>query len=170
MDFLKLAENRYSMRKFSTKEVEQEVLDQILEAGRIAPTAHNNQPQRIYVLRSREALEKLGQCTECTFGAPLALVICYEYDESWKRSYDYANSGETDASIVTAHMMLMAASLGVGSTWVAYFNPVAVRETYELPMSVVPHAILPLGYPAENAKPSRLHADRKPMEETVTYL
>ncbi len=58
MDFEKLSAERYSLRKFDTRPVEQEKLDLILEAGRNAPTAHNNQPQRIFVFRSPEALER----------------------------------------------------------------------------------------------------------------
>ena len=56
MDFEKLSAERYSLRKFDTRPVEQEKLDLILEAGRNAPTAHNKQPQRIFVFRSPEAL------------------------------------------------------------------------------------------------------------------
>ena len=56
MDFEKLSAERYSLRKFDTRPVEQEKLNLILEAGRNAPTAHNNQPQRIFVLQSQEAL------------------------------------------------------------------------------------------------------------------
>ena len=76
MDFLQLAtEERYSVRQFSDKPVEQEKLDLILEAGRIAPTACNYQPQRILVIREPEGLDKLKQCTSCHFDAPLALLI-----------------------------------------------------------------------------------------------
>lgn len=67
MNFLELAKKRYSVRKFSDKKVEREKLDAILEAGRCAPTAVNYQPQRILVLESPDALEKLKGCTPTTF-------------------------------------------------------------------------------------------------------
>lgn len=59
MNFMELAKARYSVRKYSDKPIEKEKLDLILEAGRIAPTGHNNQPYRVYVLKSPEALEKV---------------------------------------------------------------------------------------------------------------
>ena len=68
MDFIKLAEERFSVRKFSDRQVEQDKLDLILKAGQIAPTACNIQPQRIYVLQSQEALEKLQKCKMSHFG------------------------------------------------------------------------------------------------------
>ena len=130
MDFLKLAEERYSVRSFTDKGVTQEDLDKILKAGHVAPTACNIQPQRILVINSEEAIEKLKGCTKCHFNAPTALLVCYSKDACWKRKYDGANSGEIDASIVTTHMMLEAASIGVGTTWVMHFDPTAMRETF----------------------------------------
>ena len=74
MDFLQLVKDRYSVRKFSDRKVEQEKLDLILEAGRVAPTAVNYQPQRILVLSSEENLAKLKSCTIYHFHAPMALL------------------------------------------------------------------------------------------------
>lgn len=109
MDFLELAKERYSVRKFSDKKVEREKLDAILEAGRCAPTAVNYQPQRVLVLESPEALEKLKGCTPYHFHAPLALLVCYDREASWKRSFDNCDMGAVDAAIVTTQMMLEAA-------------------------------------------------------------
>ena len=78
MDFEKLSAERYSLRKFDTRPVEQEKLDLILEAGRNAPTAHNNQPQRIFVFRSPEALEKADACMDCHFHAPVVIGVGYD--------------------------------------------------------------------------------------------
>ena len=112
MDFLNLAAQRYSVRKFTDKPVGREVLDQILKAGYLAPTACNLQPQRILVINQQESLEKLRRCTPCHFDAPAALLVCYEKDACWKRKYDGKDSGDIDASIVTTHMMLEAQELG----------------------------------------------------------
>lgn len=167
MDFLKLAEERYSVRKFDTRKIEDEVIDKILRAGQVAPTACNNQPQRILVIKSEEALEKLKGCTRCHFDAPAAMLVCYNHDECWTRKYDGEQSGWVDASIVTTHMMLEAASLGVGTTWVMHFNPVAMREAFNIPENIVPVALLPMGYPAEDAEPLNLHSVNKALSETV---
>ncbi len=117
MDFLELAKQRYSVRKFCDKKIEQDKIDLILEAGRIAPTAVNYQPQRILVLDNQQSLDKLGECTPYRFQETLALLVYYDQTVSWKRKYDNKDSGEIDASIVATHMMLQAASLGIGSTW-----------------------------------------------------
>lgn len=170
MDFLELAKNRYSVRQFSEAAVEKEKLDLILEAGRIAPTACNNQPQSILVLQSPEAIEKLKKCTPCHFGAPAALLICYDKNTSWKRPHDAKDHGDIDASVVCASMMYEASALGLGTTWVCYFDPAAVIREFSLPDNLVPSSILPLGYPAPDAVPAPLHGQRKPLGETVKYL
>lgn len=168
--FMTLAKDRYSVRKFAARPVEDAVIDQILQAGHLAPTACNLQPQKVLVLKSETALEKLKKCTDCHFHAPLALLICYDKERSWKRSFDGKDSGYVDASIVTTHMMLAAAELGVGSTWVMWFDPEAVRREYALAENVEPVALLPLGYPAENAKPAHLHEKYRAEEEIITVL
>ena len=169
-DFLKLAGERYSVRSFTGEAVPEETVRKILEAGRLAPTACNRQPQRILAVRSPEGLAHLRKCTECHFNAPLALIVCYDTNECWKRSYDGHFSGEADACIVATHMMLEAASLGVGSTWVMYFIPEAVKTEFELPGELEPAAILVMGFPAPGCVPSAMHGSRKPAEETVRFV
>jgi len=169
-DFLALAHQRYSVRKFSSRPVEQTALERILLAGQAAPTACNLQPQHILVLRSPEAMECLRRCTPCHFDAPMALLVCYDCQKSWKRSFDGEDSGWVDASIVTTHMMLEAAEMGVGSTWVMYFDPVAVRAEFSLAENLIPVAILPMGYPADDAQVSPMHEKTRSLGDMVQYL
>ncbi len=169
MDFLKLAEERYSVRKFDGRPIEKETMDQILKAGYLAPTACNKQPQRILVLQGPEALEKLRKCTSCHFGATAALLVCYDRTLSWKREFDGKDSGDIDASIVTTHMMLESAALGVGTTWVMYFKPEAVRAEFELPDELEPTALLMMGYPAPDAKSAPGHTEYRPLADIVSY-
>ncbi|MBR3780593.1 MAG: nitroreductase family protein [Clostridia bacterium] len=169
MDFLKLAAERYSVRKFKDKPIEQESIDKILTAAQIAPTGCNYQPQRILVINNEEALTKLKDCTRCHFDAPCAMLICYNKDECWTRPYDGNQSGIVDASIVTTHMMLEAWELGVGSTWVMHFNPFKMREIYNIPENIEPVALLVIGYPADDAEPNERHTQFRPIEETVCY-
>lgn len=170
MEFLKLAQERFSVRAFKTEKVEREKIDLILKAGQVAPTACNYQPQRIYVIESDEALAKLKKCTGSHFNCPLAMLVCFNKDEDWTRNFDGQESGWVDASIVQTHLMLEAAELGVGSTWVMHFIPEAVREEFALAENEVPVGILVMGYPKDDVKPNPLHNKIKPLEETVKFI
>ena len=138
MDFLSLAKKRYACRKYAPAKVEQEKLDIILEAGRVAPTGANRQPQRLIVVRSQEGMERLARCTRD--------IVCADTGEAWTRKYDGKTIGDIDASIVTDHMMLAAASLGLDTLWICMFKPEAVREEFRLPEHVEPVNILLIGY------------------------
>ena len=169
MNFLELAQKRYSVRKFSDMKVEKDKLDLILEAGRMAPTACNYQPQRILVIDSEEGMTKLSLCTPYKFNQSLALLVCYDESISWKRSFDGKNDGEVDASIVATHMMLEAAELGIGSTWFGHFDPVALRKTFNIPVNIIPTALLLMGYPSDDAVPNKLHHERLNISQTTFY-
>ncbi|UUV17632.1 nitroreductase family protein [Fusobacteria bacterium ZRK30] len=169
MDFLELAKKRYSVRKFSSQKVEKEKIDLILEAGRLAPTAVNYQPQRILVLESDESLEKLKECSKYHFDAPLAILVCYDNTISWKRRYDDKDMGEVDASIVATQMMLEITNLNLGTTWVGHFDPQKIRDTFSLPENIIPVALFPIGYPHEKSTPHPLHDQRFEISETVVY-
>ena len=169
MDFLSLAKERYSCRSFFKKKVEKEKIEKILEAGRVAPTAVNFQPQRILVLDDEEKLSKLNECTKYGWGAPIVMVICYDKTISWKRQYDNKDEGIIDASIVATHMMLEIQDLGLGTTWIGSFDPEKVREIYKIPENLEIISLMPVGYPAEDAKPSSSHEKRNSMEEMVCW-
>ena len=169
MEFSQLIEERYSVRKFKQQHLPQEVISHILDAAHKAPTGCNYQPQRILVLNSGEAMEKLKDCTKCHFNAPTAMLVCYEKNESWTRKYDGALSAPVDAAIVTTYLMLAAQNEGVGSCWVMYFDPAAMRETFAIPESVEPTALLVMGYPAEDSAPMDLHNLFRPMSDVVFY-
>ena len=169
MDFIKLANERYSVRKFSDKPIANDIIEKILDAGHIAPTGCNYQPQKILVINNEETLAKLKESTRCHFDAPCAMLVCYDKTECWTRPYDGNQSGIVDASIVTTHMMLQAWELGIGSTWVMHFNPVAMRENFEIPENIEPVALLVMGYPASDAVPNERHTIYRPKEETIFY-
>ena len=149
-DFLQLAEERYSVRHYSQKEIESEKLDKILRAAQVAPTAANYQPQRIFVLKSEEALEKAKTVTPYCFNAPVVLLICYDKDVSWK-AVDGHDSGVVDASIAITQMMLEAWDLGIGSVWVRGYDKRVLDEVFDLPSNLESVALLPIGYPSEKA-------------------
>lgn len=123
MNFAELSAQRYSLRKFSDRPVEDALLQQVLEAGRNAPTAHNNQPQRIFVLQSPEAMERADACMGSHFHPPVLLAVAYDPAAAWDREDDGKNHGEIDATIAVTQMMLQAADLGLGTTYVGMFDP-----------------------------------------------
>lgn len=165
MTFLELAEKRYSCRKFSDREVEEEKIEALLKAAQLAPTAVNFQPQRILVITDKEKIKSLDEngCTRYTFNAPLMMVVCYDKGKSWKRSFDGKDEGIVDASIITTHMMLEAVELGLGSTWVGAFDPAKAREILEVPENYEIVSLLPIGYPA--MEPGERHHKRIDISE-----
>ncbi len=170
MNFQELSQQRYSLRKFSAQAVEPEKLNLVLQAAQSAPTAHNLQPQRVFVLQSEQALQKVNECTPCHFGAPVVLAVAYDAAEAWKREGDGKNHGEIDAALAAMQMMLQAAELGLGTTYVGMFDAQKLLAAFPEMQGLTPIALLPLGYPAEGAHPARLHAQRKSLSETVQYL
>ena len=164
MTFLELAKSRFSVRSFKDQPVSDEHLNLILEAGRVAPTACNNQPQHIYVAKSAEAVAKMRTISPCTYNAPVILAICYD------TTVQAANFGEQDASIVCTHMMLEAWEQGIGSCWVGMFNAEELVKAFNLPENIRPIALLPIGYAAEGIQPAPLHTAYREFADTVTEL
>ncbi len=171
-DFLTLAKDRYSVRRLSDKIIPQEMLEKILEAGRCAPTAHNNQPVKIWLIQSAEALEKVRSTADFPFlkAAPAVFAIGSEPAAAWVRPDDGKNFADIDAAIVATQMMLQIHDLGLGTTWVGHFDADKLKALFPemIPFNMI--ALFPVGYPADEARPSRLHEDRKPEEETVRRL
>lgn len=170
MDFLQLAKERYSVRDFLKKIVPDEIVSKIVEAGYVAPTACNKQPLRITVVKSEEGLERFRKCTECHYDASLAFIVSYDKDMDWIRPYDGRNSGDIDASIVATHMMLEAASLGIGATWVMHFIPEAIKVEFEFPDNLEPVVVLPMGYPSEEASPGKLHSKYRNYNDVIDIV
>jgi len=171
MNFSELARARYSVRAFQQKEIRVEDLNAILEAGRVAPTACNNQPQKIYVVKSPDLRQKLAEVCPCTFDAPTVIVMGYDTTRDWKnRRMPGYSSGETDAAIVCTHMMLEAWEQGIASCWVGWFNAEEVRAALGLSENITVSALLPIGYAAEGAAPHANHTKYRPAEDTIAEL
>lgn len=169
MIFLELAKKRYSCRKFSDKEVEEEKINKILEAFRIAPTACNYQPQRLLVVRDKENLKKIRFCTPCGWKAPVQILIFFDKDISAKRRDDNLDLGYMDASIATTQMMLEACDLGLESTWIEMIKPEKVRKHFNVPDNYEVFGLLVLGYADDESNPSELHYNKKDISEFVKY-
>lgn len=165
MDFEALAATRFSVRDFKKEAPSQQLLKTVLEAGRVAPTAANRQPVVVYVLESADALKCIRQITPCVFNAPAVMLVCGKPEESWINPFNSRNSAQMDAAIVATHMMLQAADLGLGTTWVCWFNAERVKKEFALPQGTEPYCLLPIGYPNYGVVPTENHHCRKKPEE-----
>ena len=168
MELEKVIKSRYSVRKYKSDMITEEELNTILEAGMVAPTGCNYQPQRIYVLKSEDAIAKIRQLCRSAFNAPVVLIVTLDENADWKNPYEEGyRAGIQDVSIVADHMMLAAWEIGIGSCWVNYFKPSEVKEAFDLPENETPVLLMTLGYPADDAKPAKMHFDTKSMDEIV---
>ena len=168
MEFNDVLNRRYSCRAFAPQSVEQEKVDRILEAGRMAPTAVNKQPVHIWAVSRPETLEAIKGVTRSNYGAPLLLVVGCRPSDAWIRRYDGKNGAEVDAAIVATYLMLAAENEGLATLWVGSFDPALLQdilpgsEGYELV------AMINVGYPSPESKPSVMHGERKSVGELVT--
>jgi nitroreductase len=166
MNFFDLIQQRYSVRAYKADPVEEDKLRQVLEAARLAPTAANRQSFQLIVIHTagRQAELRRIYHREWFSQAPLIIGICGRPDEAWVRR-DGQNYYDVDAAIAFDHLILAAASLGLGTCWVAAFDPAAAHEVLGLPKEVAPIAFTPLGYPADQSGPK----ERKPLTQLVRY-
>lgn len=167
MSFLDIAISRYSVRGYENKEVEKEKLLQILEAGRLAPSAVNYQPVHFIVITDKEQKKKIYESYPRGWleEAPVIIVACGDHSVSWKRK-DGKDHCDIDLAIAVDHMTLAAADLGLGSCWICAFDAEKCRRALELPDNLEPMVLLPVGYP----KGERLtEIKRKSLDEIVSW-
>lgn len=170
MEFTDVIKERYSCKKFDGRPVAEEQLVEILEAGRLAPTAKNGQEQRVYVVCSAEGLAKIDELTPCRYGASTVLMVAFDAGRVFTYPGGKRDSGVEDAAIVATHMLLAAKNAGVESCWLNFFDPDKAKKLFGLPENEEVLMLLDLGYPAEGGQPLPNHASRKPLSETVIYI
>ena len=168
MEFRDVIAGRESVRKFSDKKPSEEQLAMILEAGRLAPTAYNKQPQRVYVLESAEALSKMDEVHPCRYKAPVVLLVCG--DRAVTPDLDGIPTAMIDASIAATHMLLAAYDAGVDSVWAGVFKPEETRKIFDLPDSMIPICFIDLGFRSDDYKGNPQHSKRNPLEMMVKRL
>jgi nitroreductase len=172
MEFNDLIRSRESVRNYDPERtVSKEILERILDAGRLALSACNIQPYKFLVISSSEKLEKVRSCYNRDWfkEAPHILIVIGLQDQAWNRSYDGYNSVETDAAIALTHIILAAENEGVGTCWIAAYNPVILKEALNINENQLIFGITPLGYP----KPGfikTLNKKRKTLEDLVEFL
>ena len=168
--FMQILESRYSCHSFNKYPVSESKLRMILEAGRMAPSANNLQPTRIWVVKSEDALARLRTVHSC-YGAPIVLVVGCRNEEAWVRECDGINSAKTDAAIVLTHLMLTATDAGLANMWIWDFDPGKVREVLPETREHGIYGLLAIGHPSSvEGRPTELHSVRKSVEDIVKVL
>lgn len=169
MNFLELAKNRCTTRGFDGKSIPETDLDYILSSARVAPTACNQQPQRIIVASKPESIAKVGKAYN-TFDSPCILIVCRDRTNELIRPFDNKCSGDLDIGIVCDHIMLAARERNIGSVMVGLFDPNIIQKEFALPDKIEPTALLLLGYPTDGfLSPQRHETARKPLSHTIMY-
>jgi len=172
MEYSDLILARESVRNYDpNRQVPKEILEKILDAGRLAPSARNLQPWRFLVISSPAMLEKVKACYNRDWfkDAPCIVVVLGLRDQAWIRTYDGYNSVETDVAIAMTHIILAAENEGVGACWIAAYNPVLLKEALNPGENQVIYGITPLGYPKPGFEKSRIKK-RKSLQEIVEFL
>lgn len=167
MEFKEVIGNRYSVRAYLDKPVEKVKLDRILEAARIAPTAKNIQPFKIFVINTAKHKDKLLKtyARDWLLQAPLIILICGIPEINFIRS-DNKNYNDVDVAIVMDHIILAATNEGLGTCWIGAFNSQALKQEFNLPKNLEPIIMTPLGYPADQPREKK----RKALSELIEYL
>ena len=166
MEFSELIKSRYSVRAYKPDPVKDKDLQQVLDAACLAPTAANRQPFQLIVIRpqGREAELRRIYAQDWFTQAPVIICACAIPAQGWVRM-DGKVYTDVDVAIAMDHLILAATDLGLGTCWIANFDPAAAREVLGLPEGVEPIVFTPLGYP-EGEQPAK---ERKPLSDLVRY-
>ena len=167
MDFYETINLRQSVRAYKKDLVEDDKLGRILDAARLAPTAANRQPFSLIVVKNEQVKHKLKDAysQKWFFTAPVIICACALPDVAWKRS-DGKAYVDVDVAIAMDHLILAAASEGLGTCWIAAFKPDVVKNVLSIPDNLEPLILTPLGYPESIPKPTF----RKPLGEIVREI
>ncbi len=168
MDFQNLALTRYSCRNFKADVLSRETILSIIETASLAPSAVNKQPWQVTIFNNPERIKALSACYSRDWfkTAPAVLLVCANLHESWVRQSDSKNHAEIDAAIFIDHLTLAAADKGIGTCWVCNFDVKELVSQLNLPENIVPVALIPMGYPANEGIPEK---KRKNINEFIKW-
>jgi nitroreductase len=171
MDVKEAINRRKSIRKYQDKQISDEIIKELLDAARRAPSAKNTQSHKYFIVKDKETIKKLKQNNAFkqpfVYDAPLIIVCCAD-PRKYPGSVDVDRSPENyaliDLSIAASFLMLRATELGLGSVFVAWIYRDKIREVLNIPKDYVIPYVIPIGYPAEDPAPK----SRKELNE-ITF-
>jgi nitroreductase len=168
MDIYKAIRERTSVRSYRQDAVEEDKLERILDAARLAPSGKNGQPWTFIVVKEEETRRRLvPACKNQAFvgEAPVVIVACGHEELAYQKMGGYWNSMPVDIGIAFEHLMLAAASEGLGTCWIGAFMEEEVRAILGVPETVKIVALTPVGYSAVE----KTHRPRKSFSEVVMH-
>jgi nitroreductase len=168
MDIYEAVRERTSIRAYKPDPIEEDKLERILDAARLAPSGKNGQPWTFIVVKDEEIRRKLvPACKNQEFvgQAPVVVVACGHEERAYKKMGGYWNSMPLDIGIAIEHLMLAAVSEGLGTCWIGAFFEEQVREILGVPEGVKIVALTPIGYPAGEKTPR----PRKSLDEIIMH-
>jgi nitroreductase len=168
MSFKELAAQRYSLRNYSSKPVEEEKIISVIDAARLAPSAVNFQPWKMIVVTDSEIMKKLHETYHRDWfkTAPVCIVVIGDHDLGWKRQIDGKDFTDIDVAIALDHLMLAAAEEGLGTCCICNFIPEKISDIFSLPANLEPIALIPIGYPLSGNIPEK---KRKPIDQLMCW-
>jgi nitroreductase len=167
MEYTELIAKRYSVRAYKPDAVDDETLNKVLDAARLAPTAANRQPFQLIVIHTEGRKQELQRIYNREWFVQGPLIICAVGvpSQGWVRSDDKRRYLDVDVAIVMDHLVLEATNQGLGTCWIAAFNAKAAREILGLPNEIEPLIFTPLGYPADQPGIK----ERKSLSDLIRY-
>lgn len=164
-----IIKNRTSVRKYTSEVPSKEMLTQVIEAARQAPSAVNKQPWRFVVITNKEKLAEIKKAyqREWIESAPAMIAVIGDHNQSWHRGSDGKDHCDIDIAIATEHITLKATDLGLSTCWVCNFDTTIASEVLKLNDGEEVDVLIPIGY-ADPSTPIKEHT-RKDMGEIATF-
>ena len=171
MNFLELARSRRSIRNYKNNDVSHILLNQLLEAAQVAPSAGNCQPWHIYIVKDKAIIQRIREksCRQAFIAsAPVLLIMCADIVRSEER---YKKRGRElyciqDTAAAIQNILLCAQSIGLGACWCGHFGEKEIAEILNLHSEMRPVAVIPIGYPKKEPTKKEL----RPLEEIATFI
>jgi len=154
MDMLKLIKTRRSVRKFKDKDVSREIVDEILEAGRWAPSGLNNQPWKFMVLKAegKDSLAEHTKYSQIVKNANKLIVVFFNKQDSYNRDKDLMAIGSC-----IQNMLIFIHSKKLGACWLGEIlnQKSQIQKLLKTPKNLELAAVLALGHPFDSRQTAR---------------